>query len=80
MDIAVKSLDRLANEAGVESTGEISIVIFPSAEEMREQLVYTQEWAGGVAFGEYDLIMIGISPSGYPGDRRKRSSLTKLPI
>ena len=63
MDIAVKSLDRLANEAGVESTGEISIVIFPSAEEMREQLVYTQEWAGGVAFGEYDLIMIGISPA-----------------
>jgi hypothetical protein len=41
----------------------VQIFIYGSSEEMREAVLYIQDWAGGVAFSEYNIILIGVLPS-----------------
>jgi hypothetical protein len=61
LDIAVSSLGRIEKKAGLKVTEPVQIIIYPSAEEMRSALVYTNEWAGGVAFPNYHVVLIGIA-------------------
>lgn len=60
--ITERSLERLAQEAGLQSTGPIRLMVYPSAEAMRGSLAYAQEWAGGVAFPQYNVVLVGIAP------------------
>ena len=60
--IVLQSLERLANELGVEAEQEIRIIIYPTSEELREALITTYEWTGGVALPQYSSTMIGASP------------------
>lgn len=63
MDFASGSLQKLEKDAGVQVTGHIRVMIYPSAAEMRSALGYVSDWAGGVALGEYDLVLAGINPA-----------------
>jgi len=62
MDFASASLQKLEKDVGMKPTGQIRIVVYPSAGDMRDSLGYLNDWAGGVAMGEYNLILVGISP------------------
>jgi hypothetical protein len=48
---------------GIELQQDVQIFIYGSAADMRDAVVYVQDWAGGVAFGEYGVILIGVPPS-----------------
>lgn len=60
--ITERSLQRLAEEAGLHSSGPIRLMVYPSAEAMRGSLTFVQEWAGGVAFPQYKVVMVGVAP------------------
>ncbi len=60
LSIAVKSLDRMANNAGVRPSGQIWITIYPTAAELLEVDIHASEWAGGVAYPEYNSTIIAI--------------------
>ena len=62
LDIALDSLSRLELDMGVVSSADISIIIYPTAEEVREALIVTSEWAGGVALPEFNATIVGIAP------------------
>lgn len=62
LQISKDSLQRLSKDAGLESTGPVRIMIYPSSDAMQNALVYSSDWAGGVAFPEYNVVMIGIAP------------------
>ncbi len=60
VDIARQSLDRLSKNAGVRPTGQIWITIYPTVEELQEVDIHTSEWAGGLAYTEYNSSIIAI--------------------
>jgi hypothetical protein len=62
LDAAVGGLDRLQNEMGIELLDDVKLFIYGSSADMREAVLYIQDWAGGVAFSEYNVILIGVPP------------------
>jgi hypothetical protein len=60
-------LDTLENDMGIELKSDVDIYIYGSAADMREALLYVQDWAGGVAFDEYSTILMGVEPASAAG-------------
>lgn len=60
---ATQSLTRLEREAGIKLEKGVKIFIYPSAADLRSAVLYVTEWAGGVAFTDFNVVGIGISPS-----------------
>lgn len=66
-DSAETALNRLENEMGITFDGTVQLYIYGSSNEMREAILYVQDWAGGVAFSEYQTILIGVPPASVDG-------------
>jgi hypothetical protein len=62
LDAAVDGLNRLENDMGIELQDDVQLFIYGDSEDMREAVLYIQNWAGGVAFSEYNTILIGVPP------------------
>jgi len=56
------ALQRLTSDTGLSLEQLAKIYIYASFEDLRGALVYPQEWTGGIAFSDYIVIAIGISP------------------
>lgn len=63
LEAAEDGLNRLEEEMGIKLDGEVEFFIYGDSADMREALLYVQEWAGGIAFTEYNTILIGVPPS-----------------
>lgn len=62
LDIAASSLDRLASTSGLKPSGSIRLTIYPSQEAMKNAMMHTTDWMGGVAFPEYRIVLLEIAP------------------
>jgi len=62
LEAAVTGHHRLQNEMGIAWDGEVQFFIYADPAAMREAMLYVQEWAGGVAFTEYNTILMGVRP------------------
>jgi hypothetical protein len=62
LEAAVAGLDQLQNEMGITLDSEVQIFIYEDSDDMRDAVLYIQEWAGGVAFSSYNIILIGVPP------------------
>jgi hypothetical protein len=60
LDLSTRSLERLAEEAGIEPDSKIRLTVYPTFEDLRRARLFSPEWSGGVAFPEYGLTMLGI--------------------
>lgn len=60
---AAQSLDRLEQAAGIKLEKGVRIFIYPSSEDLRQAILYSTEWTGGIAFTDFSIVVIGISPS-----------------
>lgn len=63
LDAAVAGLHQLQDEMGIELQSEVQFYIYGSSQDMREAVLYIQDWAGGVAFSEYNTILMGVPPN-----------------
>lgn len=63
LEAAVTALERLEQEMGIDLQGQVQFYIYGDSADMRQALLYVQDWAGGVAFGDYNTILIGVTPS-----------------
>ncbi len=63
LDAAVAGLHQLQDEMGIELQTGVQLFIYGSSEDMRDAVLYIQDWAGGVAFSEYNTILMGVPPS-----------------
>ena len=70
IDAADEALERLAVEIGVALEQPVKIYIYASAGDLRNALVYPQEWTGGIAFPGYGIVIIGISPDNLAWGKR----------
>lgn len=62
LDAAHEALGRLADDIGVSLEQPARFYIYANPSDLQGALVYPQEWTGGVAFFDYGIIAIGISP------------------
>ena len=63
IDAATSGLERLEGEMGITLQDDVSFFIYDDSAAMREAVLYVQEWAGGLAFTDYNTILIGIPPA-----------------
>lgn len=63
LEAAVSGLDRLQNDMGITLDSEVQLFIYGDSDDMRDAVLYIQDWAGGVAFSDYNIILIGVPPS-----------------
>lgn len=62
LDAAVSGLTVLEEDLGLELQDGVEFFIYGNSEDMREAVLYIQDWAGGVAFAEYGTILMGVPP------------------
>jgi Peptidase MA superfamily len=62
LNTADTALDRLSDNMGIPRPDSIDLWIYPTAEDVQDALVYSSEWAGGVAFPDYGISIIGVAP------------------
>jgi hypothetical protein len=62
LDAAVAGLQQLQEEMGIQLQTEVQFYIYGSSQDMRDAVLYIQDWAGGVAFSEYNTILMGVPP------------------
>lgn len=63
LDAATEGLQLLEEDLGIKLQEGVEFYIYGSPEDMREAVLYIQDWAGGVAFSEYNIILMGVPPS-----------------
>jgi hypothetical protein len=63
LEAAVEGLAILEADMGITLDSPITIYIYDSSDNMRQALLYVQEWAGGVAFVDYNTILMGVPPA-----------------
>ncbi len=62
LEAATAGLARLEDDMGIQLQNDVQFYIYGSAADMRDAVLYVQDWAGGVAFDEYNTILIGVTP------------------
>ncbi len=63
MTAAQGALAKLADDTGAELERPAKLYIYANSQDLREAMIYPQEWTGGVAFTRYGIIAIGIAPN-----------------
>lgn len=80
-DVCEEAVETLALDVGTRMDRTVDVYIYASSADLRQSMVYPQEWTGGVAFTEYGIIAIGIGPSNLDwGTRALRHELTHLVV
>ncbi len=62
LDAAVAGLNRLEQDIGIELEGDVQLFIYEDSAAMREAVLYIPDWAGGQAFSDYNVILMGVPP------------------
>jgi hypothetical protein len=63
MSTAQESLVRLSDDTGAYLTKPVKIYIYANSNDLQGAMIYPQEWAGGVAYSQFGIIAIGITPN-----------------
>jgi hypothetical protein len=63
MTAGQQALDKLASDTGATPDKTINIYIYANSKDLQGSMIFPNEWTGGVAFVQYSIIAIGISPS-----------------
>ena len=63
MAAAQTALVQLETDMGAYLIRPVNIYIYGSSSDLQGAMLYVQEWAGGLAFTNYGVVAIGISPS-----------------
>ena len=61
-DAAAQALVRLSQDVGVTTDSPVDIYIYASSTDLQDAILYAPSWAGGKAFPENNIVIIGISP------------------
>jgi len=81
LDVCDAAIETLAVDVGARVDRHIVVYIYGSAADVRDAMVYAQEWTGGVAFTDYGIVAIGIGPGDMEwGVRSLRHELTHLVV
>ncbi len=81
MTTAQEALVRLQKDVGATVTKPVKIFIYAGSQALQGATIFPTEWTGGIAFTEYSIIAIGITPANLNwGVRAMAHELTHLII
>lgn len=81
MSAAQETLEMMAQDTGAELEKTVQLYIYANTKDLQDALIFPQEWTGGLAFTDYGIITIGISPSSLSwGKRTIAHELTHLVV
>lgn len=60
LDAANGALERLARDTGAYLEQPVAVYVYASSKELRDAMLYPQEWTGGLAFPAYGIVAIGV--------------------
>jgi hypothetical protein len=63
LDAANGALERLARDTGAYLEQPVAVYVYASSKELRDAMLYPQEWTGGIAFPAYGIVAIGVEPA-----------------
>jgi hypothetical protein len=63
LDAGVEALDRLATDTGAHLAQAVDVYVYASTTDLRDALLYPQEWVGGIAFPDYGAVALGVQPN-----------------
>jgi hypothetical protein len=63
MTAAQQGLERIENDTGAIPTGTVAIYIYASSDALRGAQLFAAQWEGGVTFGGFSIIAIGVAPN-----------------
>lgn len=76
---AVQSLADLAEATGLRTQAPVDLYIYGDVYDMRDAILYEPGWTGGLAFADYNIVLIGISPDDVDwGKRTQAHELTHV--
>jgi hypothetical protein len=78
-DAALTALDRLGKDTGITPDQPIDLYIYGDNQDMRDSVLYEPGWTGGLAYPEYNIVIIGIAPADVEwGKRTEAHELTHV--
>ncbi len=78
-DTAVSALDKLGKDTGITTDQPIDLYIYGETQDMRDAVLYEPGWTGGLAYPEYNIVIIGIAPADVEwGKRTEAHELTHV--
>lgn len=81
LNVCDAAVESLAQDIGARVDRRITVYIYQSADDLRQAMVYPQDWTGGVAFTDYGIVALGIGPGNMEwGTRALRHELTHLVV
>jgi hypothetical protein len=63
MSAAQQALTQLLADTGASPDKVINVYIYASAKDLQGSMIFPNEWTGGVAFTQFNIVAIGIGPS-----------------
>ena len=63
LDAGVEGLRRNKQQAGLVADAPIDLYVYPNYDDMKGAILYEPSWTGGMAFPEYNILIMGISGS-----------------
>jgi len=61
LNAAEAGLARLKNDAGLEPDAPIHLYIYGDTDDMKDAILYEPGWTGGLAYPDYNIVIIGIA-------------------
>ena len=61
-NIITDALDSLSANAGLQLEGDLKFVVYPTSADLAEAGVRLPEWVGGVAYPDFNIIILAIAP------------------
>ncbi len=62
LDSADASLARLAETTGISATRPIDLYVYGRTEDLHDAVLYEPGWTGGLAYSDFNIVLIAISP------------------
>ena len=63
LDSANESLAQLKEQTGVDLQSPVDLYVYASTADLQHAVLYEPGWTGGLAYAEYGIVLIGISPA-----------------
>ena len=63
LDAGVEGLRRNKEQAGLGTDAPVDLYVYPNYEDMKDAILYEPSWTGGMAFPEYNILIMGLSGS-----------------
>lgn len=69
LEAGLEGLRRNKEQAGLTAEDPIDLYVYPNYDDMKDAILYEPSWTGGMAFPEYNIFIMGVSPSDSSWDK-----------